>query len=113
MVHWDEEWAEAFTLIFLFIGFVISILLQSAVLSYISVLLAGGMAGRIYYVKKLREPIFPFILMIVGFLVGYLIGNFWTSRFWTLVYFSLGFSASLYLHRKKIFVTFKSQNFVR
>lgn len=113
MIEWQEEWAEAFTLFFLFLGFVISVLLQNAALSYLSILLAGGMAGRIYYIKKMREPIFPFILIILGFLVGYLIGNFWASRFWSLVFFAMGFLASYHLHRKKIFAIFKSPNFLR
>ena len=112
-IHWAEEWAEAFTLFFLFIGFIISILLQSPVLSYLSVILAGGMAGRIYYVKHHHEPIGPFVLMILGFLVGYLVGNFWTSRIWTLIFFGAAFWTSYYLHKKKILVIFKSESFVK
>ena len=113
MVHWAEEWAETFALVFLFVGFIISVLLQSAVLSYLSVLLAGFMGGRIYYIKKLHEPILPFILIIIGFLLGYLLGNFWSSRLWTLIFFGLGFGISHYLHKKKILVIFKSENFVK
>ena|SRR3989338_3558252 len=113
MVHWEEQWAEALSLFFLFIGFIVAVLLQSAFLSYLSVLLAGFMAGRILYSKRHHQPILPFVLMIVGFLVGYLVGNFWASRFWTLVFFCFGYVVSYYLHEKKILVIFKSESFVR
>ncbi|MFH1275866.1 MAG: hypothetical protein ABIH82_02035 [Candidatus Woesearchaeota archaeon] len=112
-IKWLEQWAEAVALLFLFLGFIISVLLMNPVFTYISVLLAGLMAGRIYYIKKLTEPILPFVMMIIGFLVGYLIGNFWASRFWTLVFFAVGFGVSYYLHMKKILVIFKSENFVK
>ena len=113
MVQWHEEWVEVFTLFFLFLGFVISILLQSPFLTFVSVFLSGGLAGRIYYSKRFREPILPFVLMIIGFLLGYLLGNFWTSRFWTFFFFFLGFGLSYFLHMKKIFTIFKSEYFIR
>lgn len=113
MINWTEQWAEVFTLFFLALGFIVSILLLSPALSYISIFLAGFLAGRIYYIKHNTEPIFPFILIIIGFLLGYLIGNFWASRFWTLVFFILGFAISYYLHMKKLIVIFKSKNFIK
>ncbi|MBI2665183.1 hypothetical protein HYX12_01010 [Candidatus Woesearchaeota archaeon] len=112
-IHWEDEWAEALALFFLFLGFVISVLLQNPTITYFSVFLAGVLAARIYYIKRFREPILPFILIIIGFLVGYLIGNFWTSRVWSFIFFSIGFSVSYYLHLKKIVGIFKSENFLK
>ena len=113
MIAWDQQWPEVSALSFLVIGFVISLLLQSPVLVYLSVIFAGGLAGRVYYLQRYREPLFPFILIILGFLVGYLIGNIWTSRFWTLFFFLSSLGISYYLHVKKIITTFKSVHFLK
>lgn len=113
MTKWNEQWAEALAVLFLALGFIVALLLQSAVFSYITIILAGFLAGRIYYIKKLKEPIFPFILIIVGFLLGYLLGSFWASRILTLIFFAGSFYASYYLHLQKILVIFKSENFFK
>ena len=112
-IHWTEQWAEAVALFFVFVGFLTSVLLMNPLLTYFSILLAGFMAGRIYYEKKHHQPILPFILIILGFLLGYLVGSFWASRFWTLFFFCVGFMVSYTLHRKKILVIFKSENFIK
>jgi hypothetical protein len=112
-VNWLEEWAEMSGLFFMVLGFILSILLMIPVLSYISIMIAGFLAGRIYYIKRFSQPILPFIIMICGFLLGYLIGGFWVSRFWILILFGVTFGASYYLHLKKILVIFKSRNFVK
>ena len=91
MVKWDEEWVEALTVLFLVLGFIVSVLLQSALFSYISVVLSGFLAGRIYFIKRYKEPILPFVLMILGFLLGYLIGSFWASRVGIIIFFSVSF----------------------
>jgi hypothetical protein len=109
----EENWVEHFFLLFLILGFIISVLLKNDLLSYISILFAGGLFGRIYYIKRYKEPILPFILLILGFLIGYLIGSFWTNRFLILLFFSTGFFVSYYLHLKKILVIFKSKRFVK
>ncbi|MBI4151545.1 hypothetical protein HY496_01130 [Candidatus Woesearchaeota archaeon] len=110
---WSEYWAEAFSLFFLVLGLLLAIGLRNPLFSYFTVFLSGGLAGRIFYQKRFKEPILPFILIILGFLVGYLIGSFWTNRLWSLMLFSSGFLLSYYLHLKNIFVIFKSQGFVK
>lgn len=112
-IKWAEEWAEAGGLFFMVLGFILSILLVVPLLSYLSVIIAGFLAGRIYYIKRYSQPILPFIIMICGFLLGYLLGGFWVSRFWVLVFFLASFSGSYYLHLKKILVIFKSRNFIQ
>ncbi|MBI4983388.1 hypothetical protein HZC32_01990 [Candidatus Woesearchaeota archaeon] len=112
-IKWDESWAEALALLFMIIGFVSSLLLFNPLLSYLSVALAGFVAGRVYYVKRYTEPIFPFVLIIVGFLIGYLIGGFWVNRIVVLVIFITMLVLSYYLHLKKILVIFKSESFIK
>lgn len=109
----EEQWAEALTLLFVVVGFVFSVLLQTAVLSYLTIAVAGILAGRLFYIKRYQEPIFPFLLIIVGFLLGYLVGGFWVQRMWALALFLLLFWLSYYLHLKGIFVIFKSERFIK
>ena len=113
MVQWHKEWAEVLALLFLVLGFILSVLLQSAVVSYISILVSGFLAGRIYYIKRYKEPLLPLILIILGFLVGYLIGSIWVNRILVLFFFALSFWLSDYLYTQKILTVFKGEQFVR
>jgi len=110
---WYEHWAEAFALFFLILGLLLAVGLRNPFFSYLTVLLSGALAGRIFYQKRCTEPILPFILVIIGFLVGYLLGSFWTSRILSLLLFAGGFILSYYLHKKEIFVIFKSRGFIK
>jgi len=112
-IHWPEQWAEVVALLFLVLGFFISALLHNPTFSYIIVFLCSFLAGRVFYMKRFSEPILPFVLIILGFLLGYLIGSFWVSRFWILVFFAIGFISSYYLHLKKILVIFKSKDWIK
>lgn len=112
-IKFSEDWVEVLTAVFLLLGFIIAVLLQSSLFSYLTVLLAGLVAGRIFYIKRYTEPILPFTIMVLGFLVGYLIGGIWTSRFLILLFFGLGFGISYYIHMKQILVIFKSKGFIK
>ncbi|MBR9683657.1 hypothetical protein GOV03_03905 [Candidatus Woesearchaeota archaeon] len=109
----QEAWAETLALALVLVGFFISLLITNTVLVYIVVILAGFLAGRILYIKKFKEPIFPSILMVVGFLFGYVLGSFGASRLWTTLFFIIGFGLSYYLHLKKFLVIFKKEEFIK
>ena len=113
MVKLEEQWAEISTLILIAVGFIVAVLLQNPALSYITIFLAGFLAGRIYYIKHKRVPILPFVLMIVGFLFGYVIASFWVNRFLVLILFAIAAGVSYYLHLKQILVIFKSERFIK
>ncbi len=113
MGKWDENWVEVFFILFLAIGFVIAVLLKSVMFSSITVLLAGFVAGRTFYIKRYQEPILPFVLIILGFLLGYLLGSVWVNRLLVLALFFVGFILSYYLHMQKIIAIFKSKNFLK
>lgn len=113
MVKWEKQWAEVLTLLFLVLGFILSVLLQSALVSYISILVSGFLAGRIYFIKRYKVPLLPVILIILGFLVGYLIGSIWVNRVLVLLFFGGAFWGSHYLHTHKILPVFKGEQFVR
>lgn len=109
----QEAWAETLAMVLLLAGFFVSLLLANAWLVYLVVVLTGFLAGRIFYIKRFREPIFPFILMIIGFLFGYILGSFAASRPLTTILFVISFVVSYYLHLKKILKIFKSEEFIR
>ena len=109
----EETWVETLTVVFILIGFVVALLLSNVWGVYLIVLLSGFLAGRIFYIKRFNEPIFPFVAMIIGFLFGYVLGGFGVSRFWIAVLFLGSLGISYYLHLKKIIVIFKSKNFIK
>jgi ABC-type spermidine/putrescine transport system permease subunit I len=109
----ESGWAEIFALFFLLGGFYLSVLLHNPIYSYITIFLSGFIAARFFYFRRYAEPIFPFVLIIAGFLLGYLIGSIWVSRLFVLVFFVLGYGLSYYLHQKKILGKFKSELFVK
>ena len=109
----EEQWAETFAVFFLALGFIVSVLIKSPYYSYLSVFLGGFISARLYYFKRFKEPILPFILIIVGFFFGYLAGSIWVSRLAVFVSYSIGFGVSYYLHKKKILVIFKSELFFK
>ena len=112
-IDWYEQWVEVVVVLFAVLGFILSILLANSILSYLTIIVSGVMAGRIYYTKRFEQPILPFVLIIAGFLLGYFIGGFWISRFWAMVFFLASFYTSYKLHMEKIFVIFKSKHFVK
>lgn len=112
-MKWEKQWAEILTLFFLVLGFIVSVLFQSALISYLSLAVAGFLAGRIYFIKRYKEPLLPLVLVILGFLVGYLIGSIWVNRVIVFLLFAATFWGSYQLHAKGILKIFKGEQFVR
>ena len=73
------SWAELFFFILLVIGFFLSLLAPSAVVSYLMIFALGMMAGRLIYERKNKIQ-FPYIMIIAGFVIGYLIGIYYGSN---------------------------------
>lgn len=94
-----DSWAEFFAAVLLVIGFIISLLSGSKVMSYLVVGLCGLMFGRLWYRFKDNFK-FTWFLIIVGFLIGYLLGNFYGSSYAIIALFLFGILMSYYLHDK-------------
>lgn len=107
------QWPELLALCFALLGFFISVLISQPGLSYFSVFVSGLLAARLYYSQRYKQPILPSVLIILGFLVGYVAGSFWVSRFWTMIFFLCGFTVSYYMHVKGIIASFKSKSFIK
>lgn len=88
-----------FAFILLIIGFLFSLAAPSAVLSYIIIFLAGIMGGRLIYCKR-KRMVFPYVLIVIGFFVGYLIGSRYGNWLVTTILFVLGSILSYYLHEQ-------------
>jgi len=87
-----QNWAEIFFFILLVLGFIISISVgnrTSAVIAYITILLCGVMAGRLIFERKHKMK-FPYFLIIIGFLIGYLIGARYGDKRVMVILFFLG-----------------------
>ncbi|MGM5481974.1 MAG: hypothetical protein ACQESF_00785 [Nanobdellota archaeon] len=100
-----ENWAEWGSLFLLIIGFVLSLISGVAIISYLVIFLSGVFVGRIYYLRNV-EIGFPFYMIVVFFLVGYLLGVYLANNggyFFYLLFFVLGVWLGWYLHKNKYF----------
>jgi len=95
-----KNWAEVVAFMFLIIGFLVAISLESAAFVYIVIFLSGVLAGRYYFSKIRKQPLFPFFLIIIGLLIGYVIGSFNANRVIVVLLFFSGWVASHYIHKK-------------
>lgn len=110
MVSYYKNWVEIWFFIVLIIGFVLSIIVKSAVITYLIIFIVGMMAGRIMYWRHHMLKA-GYYIIIIGFLVGYIIASIlkpnltYGSVQVMLILFALGWLLSYYLHEKKIIHT--------
>jgi ABC-type multidrug transport system permease subunit len=95
-----KSWGELSALAVLLVGFIVAISLDSALFVYIVIFLSGIFAGRYYFLKIGRQPLFPFFLIIIGFLFGYVLGTFAASRKLVVFLFFAGWVVSHIAHKK-------------
>ena len=95
-------WAEMFFILLIIIGFIISIVIRNAVLSYIVIIAVGLMAGRLIGLRIRKKPLFPYFLIVLGFLIGFLLGTFTinVNRILLIIVFIIAGVASYYIHKK-------------
>jgi hypothetical protein len=84
-----QKWMELFFIVLMILGIIIALSASSALVSYILILLAGILAGRVIYERKGKIK-FPHIVIIIGFLLGYIIGAYYGNRKFIAVLFILG-----------------------
>ena len=96
-----EHWAEFLFLCILVIGFLLSLAAPSAVLSYLMIFACGMMSGRLFYERK-NKLIFPYFLIVVGFIIGYIIGAYYGNKMVILTLYIIGSYFSYFLHDKGI-----------
>jgi len=99
--YW-RNWAEVFVVILIMVGFLISISIHNSLLSYFAIFLSGLMAGRFLAKKIKKQPLFPYFLIIIGFLLGYLLGTVFLeiNKKMLVLLFIIGGVVSFYIHKK-------------
>jgi len=100
-LYW-RNWAEVFIILLIMVGFLLSISIRSAGLSYFIIFLAGLMGGRFIAKRHKRQPLFPYFLIIIGFLFGYILGAlvFEINKKVLVLLFVIGGIISFYIHKK-------------
>ncbi len=101
MFDYHKNWMEFWFLVLMIIGILIALSAPSAVISYFIIFLAGMFGGRLIYERKNKMQ-FPYIMIIAGFVIGYLIGVYYGSRRIVIVLFVIGAILSYKLYEKKI-----------
>ena len=96
-----KNWAEFFFFVVMVMGFVVALLAPSAFISYIIVFLSGMIGGRLLYDRK-GKLTFPYYIIIIGFLLGYVIGTYigYGDKTVVIILFVLGVLLSYHLHKQ-------------
>ena len=93
------NWVEYLFLFLMFVGLVLALKIGSAVMSYIIISLCGLISGRAFY--KLRKNItFPFYIIILGFLLGYLIGSYYGNKQLIVIFFVIANIVGYFIYDK-------------
>ena len=81
-------------------GIVTALLLPSAVISYTVIFLIGVYSGRLIYAKRTRI-LLPYLMIISGFVLGFLIGGYYGSWKILILMFLIGGVLGYKLFEKK------------
>ena len=100
-LKYGSDWAEMFFLVLLLIGVVIGVMSPSAAVTYLIAFVSGMLVGRIVWFRK-TKMMAPYILIVIGFLLGFVIGTFRGDRRITALLFILGAIICYYLFKKGV-----------
>lgn len=92
---------EFFFLVLMAIGLLAALWAPSAFISYAVAFLAGLFAGRLIYDRKGKMS-FPYIVIIAGFAIGYILGVYYGDRRIVVILFIIGSVLSYELYDKKV-----------
>lgn len=101
MLDLQKNWMEIFFLAVMVLGLLFALVAPSAVLSYAVAFISGIFAGRLIYERKHKIQ-FPYIMIAVGFAIGYVIGAYYGSRLVVVILFISGAILSYKIYDKKI-----------
>ena len=100
-LNWYDHWAEYLAFIALVVAFIIGITILNVFLSYVTSFLMGLMVGRVWFRYK-RHLKFTWFLVIMGFMLGYVIGTFYSDTRIIIALFVLGWVIGYVLHDRAI-----------
>jgi predicted membrane protein len=96
-----RSWPEWTGLVLLVLGFIVALSISSLWLNITIIFLAGMLVGRVVYKKKGNVPLFPFMLIVIIFMVGYLLGSYTYNRILILIIFIISTTISYKIHKKR------------
>jgi len=96
-----RNWAEFLFFVLLVLGFIISLAAPSAVISYIMIFVVGIMSGRLIYERK-NKLMFPYAMIIVGFIIGYILGAYYGNKMTILTLYFLGMFIGYQIYEKGV-----------
>ena len=108
-----KSWAEFFFFVLMVVGVIVSLASPSAVISYFIIFISGMMAGRILAWRQ-HSTHFAYLLIIMGFLIGFVIGSYYGNRKVIIILFALGaFLAITYIRKRSLgILSSKSKVFI-
>jgi hypothetical protein len=95
----SEKFIETIFIGLLIIGLLFSLLIQSAFIHYIVIFLFGVIVISFNAVIKKRVGL-AYVIVIVGFVLGFLIGTMKASRFFIFILFIIGLIFGYWLKKK-------------
>ena len=95
-----ENWVEYFALLLIIVGFFLALSTGSAVISYFVMIFSGIIVARsaCTFGQRFKTPL---VIIVAGFLGGYLLGIQYGNRLVAFVLFILGYIFSIYVHKKE------------
>jgi len=95
-----KSWPETIGIFLLVIGVIVALSIQSAWINYVVICLGGLIFGRVIFTKKGKQPLFPFFLIVIAFLIGYLIGSIMFNKVYITALFIITTIISYQFHKK-------------
>ncbi len=95
----SENWVELTSFFFLLAGFIISARLGSAFISYLILFVCGTIAGKVWYDYS-EDLHYAMIFVILGFVIGYLLGNNYGSKVTLVMLFLAGIFFGYHLFKE-------------
>ena len=96
-----SAWVELFFVFILIIGIIIGMISPSATITYFVALAVGMVGGRMLYERKGKERA-QYILLVIAFIMGYVLGTWRGDRIITLLLFLFGAGLIYFLLNKHI-----------
>ena len=106
MLKFYKNYMEFFFFSVMLIGLIFALSAPSAVISYFMSLVSGMFAGRFVYGRK-GKIMFPYLVIIAGFLTGYLIGAYYGNRIVVIALFIFGAVLAYKIYNKGVLRDFK------
>ncbi len=97
-----EHWAEGYSALGFILGFIIALLLRNEYTLYVISSVGGIVAGRTLWLAR-KHPIFPYYLVSIATLIGFLLGALVGSNATLKIIFLLAIVSaylSHFIHRK-------------